>query len=128
MKKCFKCGNTKPITEFYRHNGMSDGHLNKCKLCARLDVRKNRRENIEHYEAYEHSRVREWGTRTQYRKRNPEKYKAQTAVGNAIRDGKLMKGLCEVCGSSNVQAHHDDYNKPLDVIWLCAKHHVWIHG
>jgi ribosomal protein S27AE len=128
MKKCFKCGNTKPITEFYRHSEMSDGHLNKCKLCARLDVRKNRRENIKHYEEYERSRIREWGTRAQYRKRNPEKYKAQTAVGNAIRDGKLIKGLCEICGASNVQAHHDDYNEPLDVIWLCAKHHVWIHG
>lgn len=129
MKKCFKCGVIKPLDDFYCHPGMLDGHLNKCKLCARLDVRKNRRENLEHYSDYEKTRNRV-NTResSEYRGRNPSKYFAQTTLGNAIRDGKLIKQPCEICGSLKVQAHHDDYTKPLDVVWLCSKHHVWIHG
>lgn len=49
----------------------------------------------------------------------------------AIQQGVLKRQPCEVCGAngtfadgrSEVQAHHDDYNKPLDVRWLCQKHH-----
>jgi len=41
MKKCFKCGIEKELDEFYKHPGMTDGHLNKCKDCNKLDVKEN---------------------------------------------------------------------------------------
>ena len=41
----------------------------------------------------------------------------------AVRSGKLYEQPCEVCGENKVEAHHDDYNKPLEVRWLCRKHH-----
>jgi len=59
--------------------------------------------------------------------RYPHKKKASTAVGNALRDGRLFRKPCEVCGSLKVQAHHDDYSKPLDVRWLCVAHHAEHH-
>lgn len=61
---------------------------------------------------------------------NEEKYKARTAVSNALRDGRLIKQPCEHCGATEkVQAHHNDYSKPLDVEWLCFKcHREHAHG
>lgn len=58
---------------------------------------------------------------------HPEKIKARNAVNNAIRDGRLKRESCEVCGQV-AQAHHDDYSKPLEVKWLCRKHHDVTHG
>lgn len=54
---------------------------------------------------------------------NPEKRQAHKAVEVAIRARALLRACCERCGSLNSQAHHDDYSKPLEVMWLCPKHH-----
>ena len=62
-----------------------------------------------------------------YRSRHPHKVAAHMAVRSAVRQGKLAKSTCEVCGCSDAHAHHDDYSRPLDVIWLCKKHHEARH-
>ena len=62
-----------------------------------------------------------------YRKANPEKRKAHTAVANAIRSGKLVSLPCSECGETKTEAHHYAYDMPLDVIWLCRKHHRQLH-
>jgi len=57
---------------------------------------------------------------------NPEKRKAQVAVSNALRDGRLVKpDNCGTCGATGVkiQAHHADYSQPLSVIWECIPCH-----
>lgn len=148
MKTCFKCGVTKRLGEFYKHSIMADGHLNKCIDCTKVDVRNHRNKNIEKVRAYDRfryensedrkrsareclKRAREDGRQKEYsrraRERYPEKYRARTAASNAIRDGKLKKLPCEICGSTKVQAHHEDYSKPLHVMWLCHKHHTELH-
>ena len=43
------------------------------------------------------------------------------------RRGKLIPQPCEVCSSTKVEMHHDDYDKPLMVRWLCRPHHLEHH-
>jgi hypothetical protein len=135
MKQCIRCGNHKPAVEFYEHPRMADGRLNKCKVCCRADALLNRRSRLEHYRQYDRERfstLRRQETVHSHQKRhrsvNPEKYRARTAVGNAIRAGSLVRGPCEVCGNAASEAHHDDYSRPLDVRWLCRPHHLEHHG
>ena len=67
----------------------------------------------------------------EWRKENTEteNKKAVNAVGHAVRCGKLIKRPCIVCGATeNVQAHHWDYTKPLDVDWMCEYHHGLLHS
>jgi hypothetical protein len=135
MKPCIRCGESKPISEFYVHKMMADGHLNKCKSCCRSDATANRVRHLSRYRQYDRERFstlrRRMSVEKQrisYRTRYPEKRAAHVATGNAIRSGKLVKGPCEVCGSLVVDAHHDDYSKPLEVRWLCRVHHLIHHG
>lgn len=58
-----------------------------------------------------------------YRAKYPERYKARNTLNNAIRDGKITRQPCAICGSVPAQAHHEDYTQPLTVEWLCRTHH-----
>ena len=132
MKTCFKCDEEKPLSEFYKHSGMADGHLGKCKECTKRENRENREKRIEQYTEYEQKRARTPKRRKarveSLRRRDPIKRRATYLTSNAIRDGRLVRQPCEVCGAEKVEAHHDDYSKPMEVRWLCRKHHLDIHG
>lgn len=54
--------------------------------------------------------------------------RARHLVTRAIKTGRLKRGPCEVCGALDVHAHHDDYDKPLQVRWLCQQHHQAHHN
>jgi hypothetical protein len=138
IKLCFKCGgDPKPLSDFYAHPMMADGRLNKCKECTKKDVKQ--RYYLVHEErcAYERERWDRPSRRAQAlsaqrrrRKRNPEKQAARNAVAHAIRDGRMSRRPCQSCGTTKkVQAHHNDYSKPLDVEWLCFRCHREVaHG
>lgn len=135
MKRCFKCGVEKPVDSFYRHPMMADGHLGKCKECTKQDVSANYQARRQQYAEYERGRYQRPDRRqktVEYHRnsvlRNPEKATARNAISNAIRDGKLQKKPCEVCGNANSEGHHPDYSKPLEVMWLCRTHHLEQHG
>ena len=132
MKKtCMKCGKSRPINDFYKHPQTGDGHLNKCKECCRLDSIQNRRNKIDYYRDYDRNR-NSLPHRQNLRKQfllnqeavEPEKRKARTAAGNALRDGRIQKEPCYFCGShESLEMHHPDYSQPLRVYWLCRVCH-----
>jgi hypothetical protein len=86
-----------------------------------------RERKLRNYRAFRERNIERWreinreaGRR--YRANNKEKLKARSKVFVEVRAGRLVKELCH-CGSAKTQAHHEDYTKPLAVMWFCAKHH-----
>ena len=64
-----------------------------------------------------------------YRKRKQSEQKARWTLGNAIRNGKIKRpNKCSICGKNGlIHAHHDNYNKPLEVVWVCHQCHFKKH-
>ena len=106
----------------------------RCAECFKKRVKRNYRNSIEERHEYEKRRNATPERQAQlqagsvrYRERNPEKRKARNAANNALRDGKLKRRGCEVCGK-RAQMRHEDYSKPLEVRWFCRKHHDETHA
>ena len=82
-------------------------------------VQRNKEEIKQYYKEYNKD----------YYRRNPEKQKARGILNSAVRRGKVHKPLyCSSCeGDKHLEAHHTDYSKPLEVLWLCKSCHVELH-
>lgn len=126
-KICTKCTVEQPLSEFYNTS-------NKCKTCTKFDVRENRLAKIDYYREYDRLRAsmphrKELAKRvqTEWKAEHPGRRKANVIVGNAVRDGKLTPLPCLVCGRK-AEAHHPNYDAPLDVVWLCPPHHKQAHA
>ena len=134
MKTCFKCGKQQPLTSFYKHPAMADGHMGKCKECTKADVAANRLLNIDKVREYDRKRAllphrvkMAANVNKIWRQEDRRRVRCHNAVSRAIRRGALERLSCEVCGSTKTVAHHDDYDKPLAVRWLCQAHHKQHH-
>jgi hypothetical protein len=49
------------------------------------------------------------------------------ALQSALNRGLIERGTCEVCGDADTDGHHDDYDRPMVVRWLCRLHHKEEH-
>lgn len=130
QKICFKCGAEKPLLEFYRHKQMADGHFNKCKDCARKDSTKRRWKKIDEVREYDRKRgSRQYrGCLKEWREKYPKKYFAHNCINNAVRHGHMKPSPCCICGTKeNIVGHHDDYDRPYEVRWMCQAHHSQWH-
>lgn len=131
IKKCPQCGFFKPLSEYHIRDSERHWFSTRCKQCHNGRGREYRQteqyrdthakwQQSENGQKVVSKRMEHW------RKKNPLKRKAHHAVSHALRDGRLEKLPCKVCGLK-AEAHHHDYSKPLDVVWLCKSHHVELH-
>jgi hypothetical protein len=114
-KRCSRCGEMKALSAFSRRRGTQ--YQSACKACATANLRE--------WTAQDGNRERLYQSITASKSRHVEHVKARRAVATALQAGRLTRGACEDAGdcAGPVQAHHDDYAKPLEVRWLCRRHH-----
>ncbi|QHJ81023.1 MAG: hypothetical protein [Caudoviricetes sp.] len=140
MKQCSICRTIKPLEEFHRNKRQKDGRDRRCRACKSAYCKERYHGDPDHKEKII-AQVKEYqagpgreksnATKSAYHSKHPKKRHAHNLVRNALRRGELTRGPCEVCGVEKVVGHHDDYDRPLDVRWLCEKHHkAWhlVHG
>ena len=106
-------------------NHLCKKHYNERKKDWRTRNPEKAGESVKHWRAKNLEKVRETWRRCA--RKYPEKTKARNKLNDTLQAGKMTRMACEVCGSPLSEAHHPDYSKPLDVIWLCKKHHVLAH-
>lgn len=137
--RCKSCGIEG--AEFYQSN------KSKCKECIKAAVLKNRLENIDRIRSYDRLRGSQphrvaarlaysktdayksshSASITKYRDDEPRRYTARNILNAAVRDKKITPLPCMLCGEK-AEAHHPDYDRPLDVVWLCVQHHKQAHA
>jgi hypothetical protein len=137
MKICLDCKDNKPLSEYYKDKNVKSGYMSKCKQCRKKVMDIYRLNNITRIREHDRQRNKSphrnkgHSERTKrYKSKHPLKYNAHYAVKSAIRSGELIRPKsCSSCESENIriEGHHEDYNKLLDVIWLCQPCHMDLH-
>lgn len=133
-KECRKCNVVKPLSEFYKCRGMADGHFNQCKACKKIYADSYTEKNIEVIRAKgrermknpERAKICNELTKA-WKKADLRRQKCHTAVKTEIRAGRLKRQPCVRCGNEKSIAHHEDYDRPLYIVWLCAVCHKQRH-
>lgn len=135
MKLCKQCEIEKPMAAFSLSARSRDGHQRNCKSCAKQISAQNRIKNKLKIALYDAERDKLPHRKLQLRQRatdaakaHPERRNANLIVQQEVRAGRMERLPCLVCGAAKTEAHHPDYDRPLDVIWLCAPHHRQTHS
>lgn len=123
-KICGGCSKELPLDMF--HNSTRDGPRKKCKPCRRLEALRDRDLYGEKRREADRAKIASGLKIRIPHKKGSNKYIAQGRSRYAIRSGKIKRLPCEVCGSEKSHGHHDDYLKPFELRFLCARHHrLW---
>lgn len=139
-KTCTACDKSLPLDSFTKNAATDDGYSYRCRSCQRqsridkglqkpsgwarktADMAEYRRAWREAHPGYFYAKKEEWLSR------RPERRRVKDAVRYALKTGKLVRQPCHVCGLEKAEAHHPDYSRPLDVVWLCRPHHLEVHS
>jgi len=151
LRKCKTCGKDKDLNQFIIARSKK-GKVYYCGFCKDCD---NKRRKEEYYENHKHEleyrrnyyrkNKEKWTTKPltdEQKKRKVEKQRerrkndrrrsfAYKQIMYAVRDGNvIVPNNCEICneGNTKIVGHHEDYDKPLEVQWICEGCHATIHG
>lgn len=150
-KTCSTCKEVKDISCFPKDSSRKDGYRGTCKGCKVISDRKShlrhkqaRNKRTKEYSLTHKEQIKKYLTgyhktdhakklardaSTRQRLKDPLQVKARRDANNAVISGRLEVLPCEHCGSElNIEKHHEDYNKPLDVTFLCRKCHILVHN
>jgi site-specific recombinase XerD len=145
-KNCVRCGALKSLEEFYKKD-------KSCKDCRKAKIKNYRALNMEKIRSYDRARgqaeerkqknkdyqaymkknepekwlIMRCEAVKKNRAKNRNKYIANSKVRYAISTKKIKQEPCIKCGAQKSEAHHPDYSKPLEVVWLCDYHHKEEH-
>lgn len=143
MKACSRCKTEKNESEFSKNRRNTDGLFYVCKDCSReckkiwTEQNKEHLRNYRETDSYKKSIHKYRSTNKckerykEYLELNPvakQKLIVRQFTRSQIISKKIVKLPCQVCGELKSEAHHKDYNKPLEVVWLCRKHHRELHN
>ena len=149
MKQCSTCSEVKPLSEYHVCSTTLDGRRGKCKDCIKAYYRvrnssqatkesdaavravykktKESRAARKKYNETEKGRASQRESAKNQRLLCSERIEAYSRVKTAVANGSLVRLPCWVCGEAKVEGHHPTYSMPLDVVWLCKKHHDQLH-
>lgn len=148
-KICSTCNKKRDISMFYTSKRIASGYVSSCKICKKKSCHQQYLNRIEYYrkkhkeysetkEAKERAKIREksyknslvWRKRRlsatrKWEKDNPIKFRALSILRNEVRSKRMIKPkkCSNCCKKKLINAHHDDYSKPLEVRWLCNQCH-----
>lgn len=121
-KRCHCCELILPLSAFANNKRRADGLDGRCRECHYLaDIGRKISES---------TRLKQRESRLA-RGYDQKKLNAKEALGRAVRTGQVQRWpVCEIptCEEQRVHGHHADYDNPLGVTWLCARHHALAHA
>lgn len=123
-KVCNRCKEEKSVAHFYKSRSNVQTRRAVCRECISKAYNKEtaRLQNIKRRDSGKNGE-----TMKRMTAKYPEKFIARHKLVYAVKMGRIKKLPCDECGDNKSEAHHPDYSKPLEVIWLCRKHHAEKH-
>ena len=118
MAKCSLCKQEKDSSFFHKDKNKKTGCSTYCKSCKKIQDKRYEKNSLYTEQVKERKKV--------WRNKHPERKSAHMKVYFALKKGILVKQPCFICGEKS-EAHHPDYSRPLDVVWLCSSHHRQAH-